>query len=72
VVNNAGQGDRVSLEDAVDRIGAELATWRIVSESDRVEGAALRYADADLQRLADAVDLALVDWRDLLVSVDDA
>ena len=60
-----------AAEALVDRIGTELATWRIVSESDRVEAAALRYADADLQKLAEAVELALLDWRDLLVSADD-
>ena len=56
----------------VDRVHSELALWNIVSETDRVEAAALTYADGDLERLAEAVKLALLDWRDLLVSVGDA
>ena len=56
----------------IDRIGTELATWRIVQDSDRVEAAALTFAEADLRKLAQAVGLALLDWRDLLVSVGDA
>jgi hypothetical protein len=55
----------------VDRIGAELAGWQIVSETDRVEAAALEFAQADLRELAKAVELALLDWRDLLVCVGD-
>jgi hypothetical protein len=56
----------------VDRIGTELNVWSIVSETDRVEAAALQRAQGDLQELGSAVDLALLDWRDLLVSVRDA
>ena len=56
----------------VDRVHSELAVWKIVSETDRVEAAALTYAGGDLERLAEAVQLALLDWRDLLVSVGDA
>jgi hypothetical protein len=56
----------------VDRIGTELAAWNIVTETDRVEAAAIVYAGADLERLDEAVTLALHDWRDLLVSVGDA
>jgi hypothetical protein len=36
----------------IDRIGTELATWRIVQDSDRVEAAALTFAEADLRKLA--------------------
>jgi hypothetical protein len=46
--------------------------WKIVSETDRVEAAALAVATGDLDHLRDAVDLALRDWRDLLVSAGDA
>ena len=53
----------------VSRISIDLITWSIVSESDRVEAAALQYAQADLSKLEAAVDLALLDWRDLLVRV---
>jgi hypothetical protein len=52
----------------VNRLAEELSTWRIVAESDRVEVAALAYAGGDLTRLRDAVELALVDWRDLLMT----
>jgi hypothetical protein len=51
----------------IDRIGAELDMWKIVSRNDTVEAAALAYANGDLQRLERAVALALEDWRDLLV-----
>lgn len=53
----------------VERIGAELAMWKIVSQNDEVEAAALEMADGDLERLRHAVALALRDWRDLLVAV---
>jgi hypothetical protein len=43
-----------------------------VTETDRVEAAALTLAAGDLNRLGDAVDLALRDWRDLLVAAGDA
>lgn len=51
------------------RLEAELSMWREISEGDRVERAALTYAHGDLDRLQSAVDLALRDWRDLLVAV---
>jgi hypothetical protein len=56
----------------IERIPAELAVWNIVTETDRVEAAALTVAGGDLERLRRAVDLALRDWRDLLVSAGDA
>jgi hypothetical protein len=56
----------------IDRIPAELAMWNIVTETDRVEAAALVLAAGDLERLRGAVDLALRDWRDLLVAAGDA
>jgi DNA-binding IclR family transcriptional regulator len=55
----------------LDRLTIELAAWSIVTETDRLEAAALKYAAADLRELAAAVELALLDWRDLLVSVGD-
>jgi hypothetical protein len=56
----------------VERIPAELSMWKIVTETDRVEAAALAVADGDIDRLREALDLALRDWRDLLVSAGDA
>jgi hypothetical protein len=56
----------------IDRIAAELGAWSIVTETDRVEAAALEFAGADLERLDEAVRLALYDWRDLLVAAGDA
>jgi hypothetical protein len=56
----------------VERIPAELSAWKIVTETDRVESAALTVAAGSLDRLRSAVDLALRDWRDLLVSAGDA
>ena len=53
----------------IDQIGAELDMWKIVSQDDTVEAAALTYANGDLERLERAVALALRDWRDLLVLV---
>jgi hypothetical protein len=53
----------------IDQIGAELDMWKIVSQNDTVEAAALTYANGDLERLERAVALALRDWRDLLVLV---
>ena len=53
----------------IDQIGAELDMWKIVSQDDTVEAAALTYANGDLERLKRAVALALRDWRDLLVLV---
>ena len=43
--------------------------WKIVSQNDAVEAAALTYANGDFERLQRAVTLALRDWRDLLVLV---
>ena len=53
----------------IDQIGAELDFWKIVSQNDAVEAAALTYANGDFERLERAVALALRDWRDLLVLV---
>jgi hypothetical protein len=53
----------------IDQIGTELDMWKIVSQNDTVEAAALTYANGDLERLERAVALALRDWRDLLVLV---
>ena len=53
----------------IDQIGAELDMWKIVSQNDTVEAAALAYANGDVERLERAVALALGDWRDLLVLV---
>ena len=64
--------DRAQARDMVARMSSELSMWREVSEGDRVERAALTFAGGDLDRLRTAVDLALVDWRDLLVAVGDA
>jgi hypothetical protein len=55
----------------IERIPAELGMWSIVAETDRVEAAALAYASGDIDRLGEAIELALRDWRDLLVSVGD-
>lgn len=64
--------EQAAAKASVARIGRDLIGWRIVVETDRIERAALAYADRDLMRLVEAVDLALVDWRDLLVAVGDA
>jgi hypothetical protein len=53
----------------IEQIGAKLDTWKVVSQNDIVEAAALTYANGDLERLDRAVALALRDWRDLLVLV---
>ena len=54
----------------IERIPAELSVWREVSEGDRVEAAALTVAAGDLEQLRSAVELALRDWRDLLVAAE--
>ena len=61
--------DHVRAVALIDQIGAELDMWKIVSQNDAVEAAALTYANGDLERLQRAVTLALRDWRDLLVLV---
>ncbi len=60
--------DRAAARLLIERIPAELAVWREVSEGDRVEVAALSVAAGDLGKLGEAVELALLDWRDLLVA----
>jgi hypothetical protein len=60
---------RAEATSLVDRIGQELQAWKIVTENDEVEVAALALADGDLERLHKAVGMALRDWRDLLVAV---
>lgn len=65
----ASQAEATAL---VQRIPAELAAWSIVTETDRVEAAALALAEGELARLREAIDLALRDWRDLLVAAGDA
>ncbi|MGZ6617317.1 MAG: hypothetical protein ACXVFQ_23200 [Solirubrobacteraceae bacterium] len=60
--------DLVAARELIERIPAELAVWREVSEGDRVEAAALTVAAEDLGKLREAVELALRDWRDLLVA----
>ncbi len=62
--------DRAAARALVERIPAELSVWREVSEGDRVEAAALTAATGDLAKLGEAVELALRDWRDLLLSVE--
>ena len=62
--------DRASALALIERIPAELSVWREVSEGDRVEAAALTVAAGDLDKLGDAVRLALHDWRDLLISAE--
>ena len=64
--------DRLTAHRMIERIGAELSVWKEVSGGDRVERAALTFARGDLARLRDAVELAMHDWRDLLVAVGDA
>ena len=64
--------DRASARAMIERLSAELSMWHEVRGGDRVELAALTFAGGDLARLHDAVDLALRDWRDLLVAVGDA
>ena len=62
--------DLVAAGELIERIPAELAVWREVSEGDRVEAAALTVAAGDLGKLKEAVELALRDWRDLLVAAE--
>ena len=66
------ESDLTTARQMVARLGEELAMWKEVSGGDRVEWAALTLADGDLVRLRAATDLALRDWRDLLVAVGDA
>lgn len=61
--------DHARAAALIDQIGTDLDTWKIVSQNDTVEVAALTYANGDLERLERAVALALRDWRDLLVLV---
>ena len=62
--------DHAAALGLIERIGAELSVWREVSEGDRVEAGALTLAAGDLGKLSDAVELALLDWRDLLVAAE--
>jgi len=62
--------DHAAALELIERIGAELSVWRQVSESDRVEAAALTLAAGDLGKLGEAVGLALRDWRDLLMAAE--
>ncbi len=64
--------DHATAHALVARIAAELTFWREVSEGDRVEAAALTVADGNLAKLQSATELALRDWRDLLVAAGDA
>ncbi len=64
--------DHDAAADLLGSIERELSTWEIVRVTDRVELAALAIANGDLEFLKDAVELALADWRDLLVAVGDA
>ena len=41
-----------------------------VNESERVQAAVVLWAAGDLARLHDALDLAELDWRDVLVRAD--
>lgn len=54
----------------IEQIPAELSVWLEVSEGDRVEAAALTVAAGDLAQLRSAVELALLDWRDLIVAAE--
>ena len=56
----------------VARIGEECSMWKEVSLGDRVEHAALQLGGGEVTRLRKAVDLALRDWRDLLVAAGEA
>lgn len=58
--------------DASGRVLDRLATWRISYEprspDERLIAAAVLCADGDETRLAECLDLAEEDWRDLLVA----
>lgn len=60
--------DRAAARALIDLIPEELSFWREVTKTDRVEAAALTLAGGDLDKLRSAVELALSDWRDLLVA----
>jgi hypothetical protein len=61
-----GAFDPAAAEDVLlDLFAMVDAEGRPVSE--RIQAAAVIVADGDLDRLAEARQLALIDWRDLLV-----
>ena len=64
--------DETVARELIEQLSSKLAIWKEVSNGDRVELAALAFARGDTSRLNDAMDLALRDWRDLLVAVGDA
>ena len=51
----------------VDECGDNLPLMDDPELVDRIRIAALKVSEGDLARLRDAIDLAKVDWRDLLV-----
>lgn len=59
--------DAAAASALIDTLGEGLSFWKIITGTDRVEAAALQHAAGDLERLQEAVTIALRDWRDLLV-----
>lgn len=67
----AGQYPPDRLQGVIDLLGAaRLPYLEGPSDGrDRVHMAMLRYAGGDEKRLAEAVEMAETDWRDLLMAV---
>jgi len=58
--------DRQFAPSQRDAALTALVAWQ--APNDRIRLAALRLGDGDLAKLGSAIDLAKVDWRDLLVA----
>lgn len=55
---------------ALDRLPEAAGYGEEVLRSERIRAAIVLYADGDLVRFRRAVQLAMTDWRDLLMTAD--
>ena len=66
--------NRLFPEQDVPRVTESLTTLFDDTDrqelNERIHFAILKYSDGDYDRLLEAIDLANLDWRDLLVAVD--
>lgn len=55
---------------ALDRLPEAAGCDEVVLRSERIRAAIVLYADGDLARFRRAIQLAMTDWRDLLITAD--
>lgn len=63
-------GSASGIIAALDRLPDDAGYGEEMLRSERIRAAIVLYADGDLARFRWAVQLAMMDWRDLLIAAD--